>query len=123
MDTTALTRLDPHLETIVLNPRTVGVQARAHSPVRDYAKDGVRIAYVSELLSTVVLVAYVEVDRHGSSPRGLTSWAPDPGKPSRPTVAHRRPAGQAGCGIAFCRTVPRRRRMDFHRFGGATTSC
>jgi hypothetical protein len=34
---------------------------RPDSPVRDYTKDGVRIAYVSTVLGTIVLVAYVEV--------------------------------------------------------------
>ncbi|GJF30520.1 hypothetical protein KNE206_32200 [Kitasatospora sp. NE20-6] len=62
MDDAALARLDPHLDTIALSPRTTGVQMRPDSPVREYAKDGVRIAYVSTVLGTVVLVAYVELD-------------------------------------------------------------
>ncbi|MFI9162821.1 hypothetical protein [Kitasatospora aureofaciens] len=62
MDDAALARLDPHLNTIALNPKTAGVQLRPDSPVLEYAKDGVRIAYVSTVLGTIVLVAYVEVD-------------------------------------------------------------
>ncbi|MEU8927383.1 hypothetical protein AB0D10_41795 [Kitasatospora sp. NPDC048545] len=62
MDDAALACLDPHLNTIALNPKTAGIQMRPDSPVRDYAKDGVRIAYVSTVLGTIVLVAYVEVD-------------------------------------------------------------
>jgi hypothetical protein len=62
MDDTTLARLDPHLTTIAMNPKSAGVQMRPDSPVREYAKDGVRIAYVSTVLGTIVLVAYVEVD-------------------------------------------------------------
>lgn len=62
LDDTALERLDPHLDVIALTPRTAGVQLRPDSPVREYAKDGVRIAYVSTVLGTIVLVAYVELD-------------------------------------------------------------
>ncbi|MEU9045286.1 MULTISPECIES: hypothetical protein [unclassified Kitasatospora] len=61
MDDTALASLDPHLDTIALAPKTAGVQMRADSPVREYAKDGVRVAYVPTVLGTIVLVAYVEV--------------------------------------------------------------
>ncbi|MFI5534210.1 hypothetical protein ACIA8O_37310 [Kitasatospora sp. NPDC051853] len=60
MDADALARLDPHLNAIALDPKT-GVQRQPSSPVREYAKDGVRIAYVSTVLGTIVLVAYVEV--------------------------------------------------------------
>ncbi|MEU6973858.1 hypothetical protein AB0A71_40265 [Kitasatospora aureofaciens] len=62
MDDTTLTRLDPHLDTIALTPKTAGVQLRPDSPVLEYNKDGVRIAYVSTVLGTIVLFAYVEVD-------------------------------------------------------------
>ncbi|WP_030398464.1 hypothetical protein [Kitasatospora purpeofusca] len=62
MDDATLACLDPHLDTIALNPKTAGVQMRPESPVRDYIKDGVRIAYVSTVLGTIVLVAYVEID-------------------------------------------------------------
>ncbi|MER7582268.1 hypothetical protein [Kitasatospora sp. NPDC097691] len=62
MDDAALARLDPHLDTIALTPKTAGIQTRPDSPVRDYAKDGVRIAYVSTVLGTIILVAYIEAD-------------------------------------------------------------
>ncbi|GAA2811459.1 hypothetical protein GCM10010441_40170 [Kitasatospora paracochleata] len=61
MDDAALERLSPHLDIIALNPKTAGVQMRPDSPVLEYAKDGVRVAYVSTVLGTIVLVAYVEV--------------------------------------------------------------
>jgi hypothetical protein len=61
MDDADLARLDPHLDTIALDPKNAGVQTRPDSPVRDYAKDGVRIAFVPTVLGTIVLVAYVEV--------------------------------------------------------------
>jgi len=61
MDDAALARLDPHLSAIVSDPQS-GIQRRPASPVREYAKDGVRIAYVSTVLGTVILVAYVEVN-------------------------------------------------------------
>ncbi|WP_345695009.1 hypothetical protein [Kitasatospora terrestris] len=61
MDEAALTRLDPHLGVIAEDPAGAGVQLRPDSPVREYAKDGVRVAYVATVLGTIVLVAYVEV--------------------------------------------------------------
>lgn len=61
MDDAALARLDPHLTVLALNPKA-GVQSKPASPVREYVKDGVRIAYISTVLGTIILVAYVEVD-------------------------------------------------------------
>ncbi|MGW4898774.1 hypothetical protein ACWEQL_42130 [Kitasatospora sp. NPDC004240] len=62
MDDTTVARLDRHLDIIALNPTTAGVRMRPDSPVQEYAKDGARIAYVSTVLGTIVLVAYVELD-------------------------------------------------------------
>ncbi|MFI6448597.1 hypothetical protein [Kitasatospora sp. NPDC050543] len=59
MDQATLARLDPHLVRLSFEPHA-GIQRRPDSPVREYAKDGVRILYVATVLGTVVLVAYVE---------------------------------------------------------------
>jgi hypothetical protein len=61
MSTRSLVLLDRHLSALAMDP-TVGVQQRPSSPVRQYVRDGVRIAYVTTALATIILVAYVEVD-------------------------------------------------------------
>ncbi|MER7959980.1 hypothetical protein [Streptomyces sp. NPDC096030] len=53
-------RLDPALMAVSMNP-VIGVPSK-HGAVREHRQDGVRILYVPTVLSTLVLVAYVEAE-------------------------------------------------------------